>query len=1672
MQLKIKRIFVRAIKITGWVVGSFLVLLLLIIGAIQIPAVQQKITQRAVAFLEEKIGTDVAIESLYISFPKNIVLKGLYLESQSKDTLLFAGKLSVDTDLWALTRNEIQLNKVTLENTTASVLRSEGDSAFNFSYILTAFAGDSTAVPDTLEQKGWDFSLKSLALENIKGRYHDRLTGNNLDVNLGNFEVDFSTFDLKNNAFGIKGITLENTTAGFVQTKLPEVTKAVDNQTPDSSFLNLNLDELNLKNVHANYKQEATGQVIRLNIGETVIEANHIDLKKQIIDLEEIALSNTFVSYQQHVPKRSVTGHSASSSGHTTTSSDSSSPVAEKKTPAWHIRLAKITMKGNSVQFYDFTKPYDRTALDFDHLWISNLGMEIEDVAIDGKNISADLRQFTLREKSGFALNSFQTKFILSEDSASVRDFVLQTQNSKLQLTLKAGYRSLADISHTYPEAVIEADINQSHIGIGDILFFNPALLDSLPLKLKPETSISLDVALNGTLKNLSVHHLVVKAFSDTYLKTKGRIVGLPEMKALKMNITLEKFFTTKNDILAIIPDTLLPDSIAPPAWVNVNGQFKGSLEKAEFRSLLTSTIGTMNLNGKMNLDSASVSRGFSGDLAVNEFDLGELLMQPKTIGKLNLLASVNSEGLTKKEMNSAFKGSIQSFEYKDYVYKNLEVNATVKNDVLKGWAALKDQNLDFALKGDINFQEEVPHYNFTFDLRNIDFKALHLAERPLKARGTVDVNMATADMRILNGQIGIRKVAIFNGDELYAVDSLLFASIDQEGRSEIDIDSDLMKGSFRGSINVFTLPAVIREYFNTYYSLHDSVEQSYEAPQHFKFDLKLRKTELLTEILIPPLESFVPGEIKGEFDSKAKQLDLRFNITEIRYANVGVKAFRFSTNSDSSKLNYNIFIDKVQIDSLLLDGLEFNGTVSHDSIRTNIVVLDSLDLYKYVLGGTFFSRDKEFELRLNPKQIRLNYEDWTVPPANFIRFGGPKLIAQNVELVNGREKIILESNEQPGSPLFIGFRELNLEYLASMVAQEKPVSGLLNGDINIFSSKDNFQFTADVKINNFKISDLEWGNLSLDVKQKVKNRFDVNFSLIGAKNDIRAEGYYTAGETPDMNITTTISKFDVSVLQPLASSQVRELSGNITADIRVKGTTTKPDIKGGLTLKNTAFFSTYLNSAFSVKNETISFTDRGISFDRFELVDANKNIARVDGMIRTDDYRDFNFRLDLTTQKFRLLNTTAKDNELFYGKADVTATAKIRGTFVNPSIDMELGLADGDHLTYVVPQSEASILEQQGIVKFVDKTFKADPFMKKIQTELADTVKSTFSGLDLTAKIELTDKESFTIIIDPTTDDQLTVKGNTTLTLQMDRTGDLQLSGRYEISEGTYNLSFYKFVKRQFNIEKGSTMTWSGDPLNADMDIHAIFKVETSPIDLLANQLTGSDPQEVNRYKQRLPFLVYLNIGGQLLKPDISFKLEMPLEDRNAFGGNVYAKLQDINSRESDLNKQVFALLILKRFIADNPFETQGSGFEGTARTSVSKILSEQLNRLSENVKGVELSFDVKSYEDYSTGQGQGQTELQLGLSKSLLNDRLVVKLSGNVDIEGENTNREMTDYIGDLALEYLLTDDGRFRITGFRNSNYDMIDGELIETGAGLIYIKDYNALSELFKANAKKK
>lgn len=1656
-----KKIFGRIIKALVWIVASVVILLVAVALLIQIPSIQNRITQKAVSFLEERIGTRVALGRIAIGFPKSIRLFDIYLEDRAGDTLVYAGRLSVDTDLFALTRKEIQLNTIELENTAGFVSRAASDSAFNFSYIIDAFATDSTAAPDTLEQESWKISLETLQLQDIRLRFDDSLMGNFASLSLGMFELDMRTFDLESSSFDVAELVLENSRVTFRQTQRPSPDNETDAQQSEDSVASpqFSLDQLSLKNVSFEYEQSATGVYYAADVGDLRILADKIDFTSQEIALNRLTLNESrFVARIDTVASLPA---------------DTLAPADPETTP-WKISLSRLDLTDNSIEYTVGSGPWPEGVFAPNHVVIAGFTADIRDIVYDTKIISAEISNLAFRERSGFQLQSTSGRIKLGDNTATVDDFSLLTGHSRLNLEIDAKYASLADISETWPKTQLTSTINDTYIGVADLLYFNPTVLDSLPLNVPPASRLHIDAATQGSIDNLRIRHLNFRSLADTYVNASGLISGLPDTDKLHLDLSLEQFHTTAKDIEGILADSLLPDSIQIPASINLTARYVGSLKAADFSARLTSDAGLVESKGSINLDSTSSTRGSNVSLNVEDLDVGGILGKPDSVmGSLTMHATLETHGLAPEEMDGKLLLEVDDFSMNNYHYRDLKVEGTIADKIASASLILEDDNIDLAVDASYIFTEEVPRYDLTVDLRKADFHALNLTTRPIQGRGTLDVDLATSDFRVLNGNVGIRKVAVFDGDDLYAVDSLLFASLDQEGRSEITIDSDLFSARFEGSVNIFGLPGVMKEYFNSYFSLHDSLDVADAPPQHFRFNIELRNTDLITNILIPELTKFDPGPIQGEFDSRSRTLDVSMSIDAIQYGNIGVKAFSFTTDSDQDEFRYNFDIDRITVDSTRIDGLALHGKVSNDVMATEFIVFDSADHDKYVLSGNLKSLDNGTEVRLSPNGIILNYERWLVPENNFMRFGTTKFVAQQVELSKGDEKIIIHSDETDGSPITVGFRKLALEYLTSMVAEERIATGLLDGDFKLYTSTEGTAFASDLSLTDLKLRDYPWGDISLHVEQDTENRFDVAFALSGNENDVKIDGYYVAGEAPTMNLKAAFNRFDLQSLQPLLMDQVRDLKGRLQGELIARGTTQQPDINGQLTVNNTSFFSNFLNTAFSVDDETIAFVDEGIAFDRFEVADPSGNTARLDGEILTRDYRDFRFRLDLSTDNFRLLDTKKGDNDMFYGRIDINANAKVRGDIELPVVDVTIGFSEGTNLTYIVPQSEASAMQAEGIVKFVDRSFESDPFMKEVEHELSDTVKSTFTGIDLTARIELTDQESFTIIIDPVTQDQLTMRGNSTLTLQMDPTGDMNLTGRIEIEEGTYNLSFYKFVKREFQIEKGSSITWLGDPLNAQMDIHAIFNLETSPIELFANQLAGTDASQANQYRQRLPFMVYLDLSGELLQPEIGFRLDMPMANRNAFGGSVYARLMDINTRESDLNKQVFALLILKRFISDDPFENRaGGGFQSAARTSVSKILSDQLNRLSQNIKGVELSFDVKSYEDYTSGQAQGQTELQLGVSKSLFNDRLVVKLSGNIDVEGQNANRQPSDYIGDLALEYKITSDGRFRITGFRNSNYDMIDGELIETGTGLIYVKDYNSLSELFKANAPKK
>jgi hypothetical protein len=299
-------------------------------------------------------------------------------------------------------------------------------------------------------------------------------------------------------------------------------------------------------------------------------------------------------------------------------------------------------------------------------------------------------------------------------------------------------------------------------------------------------------------------------------------------------------------------------------------------------------------------------------------------------------------------------------------------------------------------------------------------------------------------------------------------------------------------------------------------------------------------------------------------------------------------------------------------------------------------------------------------------------------------------------------------------------------------------------------------------------------------------------------------------------------------------------------------------------------------------------------------------------------------------------------------------------------------------------------------------------------------------------------------------------------------------------LEKGSYQLSF-NLLQRKFEISKGSTITWTGEPTTAQLDVTAVYVANVAPIDLVEDQVASSPAAIKNTYMQKLPFQVHLKLTGELMKPVVAFDILLP-EDKNYGVSNdvvttVQYRLTQLREDEGETNKQVFSLLLLNRFVGENPFSPEGgSGYnvETYVRQSASKLLTQQLNQLAAGlINGVDVNFDVVTSEDYTTGSMKNRTDLNVNVSKKLLNDRLKISVGSEFGLEGPQTaNQEGNNIAGNLSAEYQLSRDGRYLLRFFEKNDYEgELYGYVIETGLSFVITVDYNRLKEIFRKRKQK-
>jgi hypothetical protein len=1028
-----------------------------------------------------------------------------------------------------------------------------------------------------------------------------------------------------------------------------------------------------------------------------------------------------------------------------------------------------------------------------------------------------------------------------------------------------------------------------------------------------------------------------------------------------------------------------------------------------------------------------------------------------------------SGQGFDGDHMNTNFKGDIYAINYNDYVYRNINVNGSIKGTLLNVTTDIKDPNLylNGTLTGNMSAN---PSYHFEGMLDSIKTLPLNLTTQPLVARGQINADIPVMNADYLEANVLITKALLITADQRLPLDTIQFVSGRTDTARFMTLKSDVANARLSGQYRYTDLPLIFQKSIEPYFSVAPATTLTSVKPYDFSFTADIASAPALIAF-VPGLKSFEPIHIDGTA-STAKGINANATTPFISYNGSDITGVNLKINTTDRGLQFTGDVQHISGIGHNLYHTQFNAIALNNTIDFNLNIDDKAGRDKYHLAGLLTQPTQgNYTINLRPDSLLLNYDRWTISPGNSITITKDNILANNFVLQNNDQKLSLQSQ---GQLLNAGFTNFQLStFTAMMKSDSLLVNGSMNGTVVFRNILKQPVFTSDLTINDLSMKGDTIGNAVVKVDNVQGNRYNTNATITGRGNDIALTGSFAPQGENDiaLDLDLAIRQMQLSTIEGAFGEVIKNASGTLNGNISINGTVNQPSINGPINFDKASFATTVLGSQFKIDGEKINVTENGFHFDDFVIRDTANNEMKLNGVIQTPNFINYNFDFDLNATNFQVLNTTKKDNKIYYGKMVITSNLHIGGTEATPDIDGNITVNDGTDLTVVIPQRQPSVIAREGIVEFVDMDAPENDSLFLSYDSLNI---SQFRGMNILTNIEIKNDAVFNIVIDEANGDFIELQGEALLSTGIDPSGKITLVGNYELDRGAYQITF-NFLHRRFDIQKGSRITWYNEPTKAVLDVNAVYIANTSPIDLVQEQIAASPQAIRNTYLQKLPFEVRLKLTGELMQPQLAFDIVLP-PDKNYGVSNdiitqVDSRLEQIRQDPGETNRQVFALLLLGRFVGQNPLASSTPMFSASsyARQSVSKLLTDQLNKLAAGlIDGVDFSFDVTSTDDYTTGERRARTELNVGLSKRLLNERLTVSVGSNFELEGpKNSSQKASNVIGNLEVNYGISRDGRYRIRFYRKNEYEgIVDGYIIETGLSFIISVDYNRFIELLK------
>ncbi len=1663
----------KALKGIGYFFLCLIVLLLIFVVSLQTKWAKNLIREKVETYIQHKTNTKFEIGSIDFSFPKWVEVNGLFMLDQANDTLVFGKHIKVDMDMIALIQSKYVINQVILDQIYVNLYNKDIDSTFNYQFVIDAFSSKKPTIAPTDTASALNLKVKDISIINTRFKQNDYYSGNLMDISLQKFHLNVDSINVNDLHIDINDLTVEGLNFKYLITKEQKPSKG---KTPNPLF---NITKTIVKNSHIYFE----------NVLDALLSKNDIDYL-EVVDLNNTTTLNSYTTQSVILNNSSVFFQHRSENEVVKVVKDTVMAIANNAT-ALGITVGDINFQNNAFVYNNISKPKKNAGLDYYHLDLTGVKIVAANTKFDDGNVKTHVKSFAFKEKSGLTLDTLSGTVSMDSSKIMVKDFFAQTPYSTIALEAMVYpqfFINRNNIKGTLPDNEIK--LFKTIISKKDVALIDVVLAKKYKKQLDVLGNLSIDAYIKGNPKRMTIQSLVVNSLknNDLVINLSGNIYNPTDLKKVSYSLNLNEVSASRALIEPFIPLSSQPINLPPR--LSLKGLVSGNLRDVKTDMSVSSAFGMAGI--KATLQGFDKPKALVYDLILNakNLEIGKWIGRDTMLGQLNGRIDVKgNKGFDVKTNNMTVLADIQSFRFNQNVIHNINTDLKLNSGIAKGKASINDELIGFSFDGQANIQTDYPSVNAAINIKKANLLALGFASDTLLVTAFTTIKVENSTPQNLNALIQIDSASLVRNAQTIRVDSASASAFVRNDSTFINVVSPFVDAEVNSTVYYNDMAALVQKILNQFIPPAMAASKMIDSTKN----TKITEGAINAHIAIKPNNTYSAFVSNLAFDSPIlinanittanvdSAVNIQLNVPTLSYGSIHVSPTKGTVLGRNDSLLVDILTDTLQASSLLLYDAHIKGGFSKNNISALITTnnLDKKEQYQVTVFATP-NTEKGYDISLG-KVLMLNNINWLVNEQNVVKTTSDGFNVQNFD-INNQEQQIKINNEtvSVNSPLLVKVSNFQLKTISAALNEDSlSINGLLNMDLKITDLKNTIPtMDGHVQVDSIVYQKISVGNLDVTAQSQNGN-VKLDGKLLGNGNEVGLSGTYSANA---LNANIQLNPLTMATAGSFSKGYITKSNGTITGDIKITGEPTKPIWHGDLTFNKVQTTYAEYGTLLKIDNQTLKLNYPSVIFDKFKIQDASNNTLSIDGRVNQSQTYDFIADLDIRAKGFQAVHNTPADNKMIHGTAVVDLDAQMKGNIYAPDLTGSLVVKKGTDLTYIRQVSAPSATDREGVIEFADMDTISNLLSVNIlQEALAQQQQGQKVGnYKFNLNLEVEKEAKFTIVVDPMTGDQLQVQGTAQINADVNPNGSVGLIGTYDLEKGSYDLS-YQFIKRKFILQAGSTITLSGDPMDANTDITAVYEINTPAIDLIKNEIGGSTAVVNDIYQRKTPFQVLLRVKGKVSKPEISFDIVLPEKSDGVtteMSTTINNKLDQLRADESSMNKQVFALLIFNKFIGEQSsdfFAGNGGGNTLLGNSSVSGFLNGAINQIAADlIKGVDVDVNLKSVTDDPNAQ---RTDLNVALGKNFLKDRLNISVGKSFTLDGNNTSannnsNDNTQFIPDVNTTYKLSKDGKFMLRAYRKSQYEaLLDGYFIETGASFNFTIDYDKFQEMLKQNKPK-